>query len=222
MTYDELTTGEKNKVRDVMNSLLVHTFIPSAIYSRQLKVFVPNDEYALADKYFEVIKETMARLGFSTLQDTMINVIYISDFPAGARARMDKDTTMLLLVLYQIKSEGDREAQTATTGQVRSITIKALGERMLALGLWKKLPNMLVLSRNLRQLVRYRFIDQDGPLSDINTTLFILDTVNLILTREKVAYLLTAFSDRETFLSETVLSEDERAEEEESLQGDDE
>ena len=109
MIYDELSTPEKNKLKDVMNSLLVHTFINGTVYSKQLDLFIPNDEYALANKYFEAIKETMNRLGFETFQDTMADVIYISDFPSSSRTRIDKETTMLLLVLYQIKSEGEKD-----------------------------------------------------------------------------------------------------------------
>lgn len=217
MTYDELSTAEKNKVREVMNSLLVHTFINSTVYSKQLGVFIPNDEYAAADKYFEVIKETMDRLGFETLQDTMANVIYISDFPAGARNRIDKDTTMLLLVIYQLKSEAERDGNNS--GNMKSITIKELEERMVALGLWKKIPSQLAVAKCLRTLVKFRFLEKDGPLTNLDTRLFLMDNINLMINRENMSALITAFQDKSKFVAETALDEDEAEADEEAMYG---
>ena len=217
MIYDELTEAEKNKLKDVMNSLLVHTFINGTVYSKQLDLFIPNDEYALANKYFEAIKETMNRLGFETFQDTMADVIYISDFPSSSRTRIDKETTMLLLVLYQIKSEGEKDGDRKLNSTKPSITIRELEERMLALGLWKKVPSQNAVSKSLRQILKFRFIEKDGPLSSLETRLFLMDSINLMLNRDKSVALIAAFKDKLKFVSETPLDDEEKERDEEDI-----
>lgn len=132
--YEKLSSYEKNEFRRLGNYLLSHTYMVRFIYDSGEETTLPNADYTMVMRLFEVFREYFDVTGWRLTKDDAYGVVsLISEFNHN-RFRLDRFTTLFLYVCRLIYEE-NREDENSY--HVVKTDTASVVEKMKTLGLLK-------------------------------------------------------------------------------------
>lgn len=190
---NEIPERDQEKVTRAINSLLAATFLLRDIYDDKSEHLRTNEEYSLTERYLDFIRAWFDVAGWDLHRDTSLGVIRITNRLGYNRIRMDKTTTMLLLVL-RLAYEEEREKLSLRKEVV--VSIRSLLDRLMIIGVIdKKLPDR-ALRDGINLLGNFRIIERiDGPAHELDTRLIIYPTILFAIDNQRITRLVQALKD---------------------------
>ena len=132
--YEKLSTYEKGEFRRLGNYLLSHTYMVRFTYDPGEGTTLPNSDYTMVMRLFEVLQDYFAVTGWRLSKDDDYGIVSLISEYDNNRYRLDKFTTLFLYVCRLIYEE-NRENENSYH-VVKSDTSSVV-EKMKTLGLLK-------------------------------------------------------------------------------------
>jgi len=132
--YNALSNSDKNEFRRIANYLLSHTYLNKYKYNPAQEITLPNKDYQLAIRFFNLLKEYFHITGWRLENDDVYGFISLINTFDNNRFRMEQFTTLFLYtcrLIYEEQREQSSSSHTVLT-KTHDIIIK-----MSTLGLLK-------------------------------------------------------------------------------------
>jgi hypothetical protein len=133
--YEKLNSSEKEDFRRLSNYLLSHTYIVRYEYQSAQQMTLPNREYQIVSRLFELFREYFDLSGWRLEKDDNYGIISLSNHYEHNRFRLDRFTTLFLYMCRLIYEEKREDAGIHKT--VPASTTEVV-ERMRTYGLLEK------------------------------------------------------------------------------------
>ena len=130
--YEKLSTYEKGEFRRLGNYLLSHTYMVRFTYDPGEGTTLPNSDYTMVMRLFEVLQEYFAVTGWRLSKDDDYGIVSLISEYDNNRYRLDKFTTLFLYVCRLIYEE-NRENENSY--HVVKTDTSSVVEKMKTLGL---------------------------------------------------------------------------------------
>lgn len=190
---NEIPERDQEKVTRAINSLLAATFLVRDVYDEKSEHLRTNEEYSLTERYLDFIRDWFDVAGWDLHRDTSLGVIRITNRLGCNRIRMDKTTTMLLLVL-RLAYEEEREKLSLRKEVV--VSIRSLLDRLMTIGVIDKKLSERALRDGINLLGNFRIIERlDGPAYELDTRLIIYPTILFAIDNQRITRLVQALQD---------------------------
>ena len=108
----ELSTGEQEELREVLQKLYRQTFILERRYDRRAGRMVINKEYYFCEKHMDFLQEYLEAAGISIHDNTQLGTIYIQGEPVMGE-RLPKLATIYLLLFKLLYDEQMAQASSS-------------------------------------------------------------------------------------------------------------
>ena len=132
--YEKLSSYEKGEFRRLGNYLLSHTYMVRFTYDPSEETTLPNADYNMVMRLFEVFRDYFEVTGWRLTKDDTYGVVsLISEFKHN-RYRLDRFTTLFLYVcrlIYEENRENENSYHVVKTDTASVV------EKMKTLGLLK-------------------------------------------------------------------------------------
>lgn len=187
----ELSTGEQEELREVLQKLYRQTFILERRYDRRAGRMVINKEYYFCEKHMEFLQEYLEAAGISIHDNTQLGTIYIQGEPVMGE-RLPKLATIYLLLFKLLYDE--QMAQASSSVNIVT-TLGELTGKAGQFGLIRSLTSQAEMKRALNVLKRYQMIEVMDSMEELHdqTRILIFPSINVVLMREDILRLLAQF-----------------------------
>lgn len=209
--YEKLNVTDKENFKRVVNILLSKNFILYRMYNNKTEDFVSNPDYLLLDREFDLFKDYFSYSGWKLYKDQNYEVIWLQNELGYNRARLDKNTTLMLYTLRLIYEE-KREKVNLSSNVI--FTIGELLRKMIDIGaIEKKLPD-IELRSSLSKIINHNIVQKiEGNLDSKDTRLLILPSILFILTNDSISKINENINELENEKEENVEIEEVEGEE---------
>lgn len=209
--YEKLNVTDKDNFKRVVNILLSKNFILYRMYNNKTEDFVSNPDYLLLDREFDLFKDYFSYSGWKLYKDQNYEVIWLQNELGYNRARLDKNTTLMLYTLRLIYEE-KREKVNLSSNVI--FTIGELLRKMIDIGaIEKKLPD-IELRSSLSKIINHNIVQKiEGNLDSKDTRLLILPSILFILTNDSISKINENINELENEKEENVEIEEVEGEE---------
>lgn len=132
--YSKLTTYEKEEFRRIANYLLSHTYMVRFTYDAGKEMTLPNSDYSMLTRLFEVMKEYFEVTGWRLEKDDDYGIASLINEFGNNRFRLNRFTTLFLYVcrlIYEENRENENSYHIVKTETAEVV------EKMKILGLLK-------------------------------------------------------------------------------------
>ncbi|MDD3383294.1 MAG: DUF4194 domain-containing protein [Bacilli bacterium] len=182
--YDLLTNSEKERFTKIVNYILNKTFLLRETYEEKDRIGKISADYRFFERNYELFQDYLEIAGYSISKDDSEGIISISNIYFTNILRLDKFTTLFLLILRQIY---DEEKEKAPSGNVVFVKGSEIVVKMIDNKLLTKKPTIKDMTDVLRLLIRHNIIAKfDGNIEDSNVTLTIYPTILKVVSNEKI------------------------------------
>lgn len=132
--FENLTSYEKGEFRRIANYLLSHTYMFRFTYDPSEESTLPNSDYIMVMRLFEILQEYFEVTGWRLEKDDEYGIVsLISEFDHN-RYRLGRFTTLFLYVCRLIYEE---ERENSNSYRVVKTDTASVVEKMKTLGLLK-------------------------------------------------------------------------------------
>jgi len=132
--YEKLNSSDKSEFRRIANHLLSHTYLTKCSYQPSKKMTLPNKDYQLAARFFNILKDYFFISGWRLEKDDIYGFMSLTNIYDNNRFRMDQFTTLFLYACRLIYEELREQANSFHTVLTSTHDIV---EKMKALNLLK-------------------------------------------------------------------------------------
>ena len=132
--YEKLSTYEKGEFRRLGNYLLSHTYMVRFTYDPGEGTTLPNGDYTMVMRLFEVLQDYFAVTGWRLSKDDDYGIVSLISEYDNNRFRLDKFTTLFLYfcrLIYEENRENENSYHVVKTDT------SSVVEKMKTLGLLK-------------------------------------------------------------------------------------
>lgn len=185
--FVKLSNADQIEFGEVVNSLLLHSFIVRDVFDAREKAMRINSEYRFIERHYELISDYLKYSGWCMEKDTLSGVIALFNTNADNRLRIDRETSLVLFVLRLIYET--EKSESSQTGETIYLTTPALLKTMLEHGITmsgKKMSGRLF-ARSLRFLANHNIIAKvSGSYDEGNVAFYILPSITFAVDNQKV------------------------------------
>ena len=182
--YELLSSGDKERFRNVTNYLLNKTYLVSDIYEPRDRVGKINGNYRFVERYFEIFKSYLELAGFTLNKDDGRGIIYLTSDYNYNTFRLDKLTTLFMLTLRSIY---DEEIEKNSTKNVVFVRVSDCLLRMMEEQLIVKKPAAKDVADTLRVLFKYNICSRlEGQIEDQNCLVTVYPTILKVVSNDKI------------------------------------
>ena len=197
--FAKLTGSEQNRFAEICNKILLKGFLVREAYDSREKILRTNPDYNFVDKYFDIFEGYLKFSGWILKRDDMLGVFALFNNYEENRIRLDRETSVVLVVLRKIYDTEMEEGQVSGHGDHSVfLTTATLVNTMNNHGLimpGKRLNGRLV-CRCLRFLANHNVIAKvSGSYDEGNVSFFILPSIVYALDNEKIVAMSNALNE---------------------------
>jgi len=132
--YEALSAYEKGEYRRIANHLLAHTYLTKYSYQPAKQMTLPNRDYQIASRFYDLFKEYFSVAGWQLENDNIYGFMSLINIHDNNRFRMDQFTTLFLYTCRLIYEEQREQASSFHTVPTSTSDVV---QKMDALGLLK-------------------------------------------------------------------------------------
>ena len=184
--YEKLSSYEKGEFRRLGNYLLSHTYLVRFTYDPSEETTLPNADYNMVMRLFEVFRDYFEVTGWRLTKDDTYGVVsLISEFKHN-RYRLDRFTTLFLYVcrlIYEENRENENSYHVVKTDTASVV------EKMKTLGLLKNGKSTQKERIDAqRTLAHYNIIQKmtSSPWSGEGNDILILPSIMYIISNQSI------------------------------------
>jgi len=182
--YLPLANAEKERFAKIVNYILNKTYILREIYEPRDRVGKINGDYRFFERYLSIFTEYLEIAGYEIDKDDADGIISLNNRFEYNVSRLDKFTTLMLLVLRETYDDG-REKNT--TKNVVYISISDLVLKMIDRKLIVKKPAIKDVVDALRTLIKHNIITKyEGDIDNSGCIILIYPTITKLVSNEKI------------------------------------
>ncbi len=180
--YQKLSDIDKEHFKDVINTLLEHTYIFKYEY-KENGSYCQSDDFYFIKRNRDVINEYLDVIGYAIDIDESYGICYISTFPSSARVRFDKLSTLIVYTLRHLYEE----RRSDSTSSFVIITIGNLISTYMDLSEEGRKPSNKEIASALRAVRDAHLIKKNkGDWDKDDTEIMILPSILLVLSNDKI------------------------------------
>lgn len=193
--YKSLTDEEKDGMKEVIQALFRQTFLLERKYDRRSGRMTSVQEYKIAEKHINFLREYFMVSGISLRQNVHMGVIYIQEEALWGE-KLPRLATVYLLVLKLLY---DEQMASASSSSHVAVTMGMLNGRAGEFHVLSSLPSPTEMRRTIALLKKYQIIEPLDVLEELdeNTRLVIYPCINAVLMGDSVRELLNTFSEED-------------------------
>lgn len=184
--YEKLSTYEKTEFRRIGNYLLSHTYMVRFTYDSGEETTLPNADYNMVMRLFEVLQEYFEVTGWQLSKDDDYGIVSLISEYDNNRFRLDRFTTLFLYVCRLIYEE-NRENENSY--HVVKTDTSSVVEKMKTLGLLKNGKSTQKERIDAqRTLAHYNIIQKmtSSPWSGEGNDILILPSIMYIISNQSI------------------------------------
>ena len=184
--YEKLSTYEKTEFRRIGNYLLSHTYMVRFTYDSGEETTLPNADYNMVMRLFEVLQEYFEVTGWRLSKDDDYGIVSLISEYDNNRFRLDRFTTLFLYVCRLIYEE-NRENENSY--HVVKTDTSSVVEKMKTLGLLKNGKSTQKERIDAqRTLAHYNIIQKmtSSPWSGEGNDILILPSIMYIISNQSI------------------------------------
>ncbi len=184
--YEKLSTYEKTEFRRIGNYLLSHTYMVRFTYDSSEETTLPNADYNMVMRLFEVLQEYFEVTGWRLSKDDDYGIVSLISEYDNNRFRLDRFTTLFLYVCRLIYEE-NRENENSY--HVVKTDTSSVVEKMKTLGLLKNGKSTQKERIDAqRTLAHYNIIQKmtSSPWSGEGNDILILPSIMYIISNQSI------------------------------------
>lgn len=184
--YEKLSTYEKTEFRRIGNYLLSHTYMVRFTYDSGEETTLPNADYNMVMRLFEVLQEYFEVTGWRLSKDDDYGIVSLISEYDNNRFRLDRFTTLFLYVCRLIYEE-NRENENSY--HVVKTDTSSVVEKMKTLGLLKNGKSTQKERIDAqRTLAHYNIIQKmtSSPWSGEGSDILILPSIMYIISNQSI------------------------------------
>ncbi len=184
--YAQLTNKDKETFAEVVNELMLKSFILREKYDRPSKMMKPNYSYSFIEKNIDLVREYLAFSGWIVDKDSSHGVIMIQNEYHQNHVRIDTMTSLMIYALryaYELQRE-----QNSMTEEVY-FSSNALVQLMIDKSLLQqdKRPSAVSMAASYRFLDNHNIISRiSGEYRDRDLQFYILPSILYIIDNERI------------------------------------
>lgn len=185
--FIKLSVADQNEFAEVVNTLLLKSFIVRDVFDTREKAMRVNPDYRFLERYFELVSDYLKYSGWLIEKDYNNGVIALFNSNEKNRLRIDRETSLILFVLRLIYET--EKSENGQTGESIYLTTPTLLNTMLEHGITlvgKKLSGRLI-AKSLRFLANHNIIAKvSGSYDEGNVAFYILPSILLAVDNLKI------------------------------------
>lgn len=182
--YELLTNAEQERFKKVTNYLLNHNFVLREVYEQRDRIGKINADYRFIERNLQLFSEYLEYAGYTVNKDDTYGIVYLTSPYEFNVARLDKFTTLFLLILRTIY---DEEKEKNAMRNVIFIRVSDIIVRMIDEKLILKKPTIKEYSDTLRNLIKHNVVSRlEGQIEDPTCLITIYPTITKIVSNEKI------------------------------------
>jgi hypothetical protein len=194
-SYSKLSDLDKEQLSNIINTLLIKTYILQRKYSSKDGKTRYNKDYGFVEDNLTLIKNYFNIMGCELVLDEIHGVVFLKSGNQLARVRLTKVTTILLTVLRIIYQD---EIENASTYKDVIITLNKMLEKISIFRLLEKV-NKTELEDALRELRKYQIIEKvKGQYDNPESLILIYPTIIHCINSENARQIISQFNDIES------------------------
>lgn len=206
--FQTLSEYEKNEFRRLCNTLLSHSYIVKEKYNASKDTTVLNEDYRLALKMFNIIKDYFYYIGWLVEKDEDYGFISIHSEYDNNRMKFDRFTTLFLYTLRLIFEE-ERE-KCSNYRNIRTETPYVI-EKMISLGLLKN--GKSTISERIdaqRMLAHHNIIEKiEGKWENDGNHIIILPSILSIISNADINDMINELEEMKVVDNEDIYNSNE-------------
>lgn len=133
--YEKLSAYEKEEFSRIGNYLLSHTYMVRYTYDSAKQMTLPNADYQMATRLYQILKDYFAVTGWRLEKDDNYGMMSLINRYGHNRLRIDRFSTLFLYTCRLIYEEGRQQAVNFNVVKTDTQTVV---EKMRTLGLLEK------------------------------------------------------------------------------------
>jgi len=182
--FEKMSSADKDAFRDVVQFLLVHTYIVETEYDFMDNMKKTNKRYLYVQKHLELLQNYFDLAGFLVESNPTYGVFALHNQLEVNRFHFDQITTKIIFVLRLIYDE--KRSQITLSSEVFA-TVYEIVNKLLQTGAISKRPPQNILSSSFRQIAYFQLMQkQSGTWYDPDTRFLILPSILFVVTNEQV------------------------------------
>ncbi len=202
-SFNALAGSDQTKFGEICNKLLLRGFMCRDMYDSREQVIRNNPDYLFMDKYIDLFEDYLKYAGWTLKKDDNLGVFALFNDHEQNRIRIDRDTSIILVVLRMIydnsRVEGDKTTRTlSSSSQFLFLTTPEVIRQMQFYGIFlpgRRLSGRLV-CRSLRFLANHNVISKvKGSYDEGNVSFYILPSIVYALDNDKIVAMSKALDE---------------------------
>jgi hypothetical protein len=176
--FANINSSDKSMFAEVINHLLVHSFIVRDVFDTKEKIIKINPYYRFVERHYDLLNDYLGFIGYSIEKDILLGVISLYNSYTENKIKVDRETSLIIYVLRLIYE--NEKSETSQTNQGVYITTPTLIKTMLDFNIQfanKRLTGRSI-AKSLRFLVQHNIINKvSGSYDDGNVSFYILPSI---------------------------------------------
>lgn len=176
--FSNISSSDKSMFQEVINHILVHSFIVRDIFDNKEKIIKINPYYRFCERHFELMNEYLGFIGYYLDKDVLLGVVSLNNTYTENKFKIDRETSLIIYVLRLIYEQ--EKAETSQTSQGVYITTPSLIKTMIDFNIsfTGKRLNGRSIAKSLRYLVNHNIINKvSGSYDEGNVSFYILPSI---------------------------------------------
>lgn len=199
--FSGLKTGEQERFRMLCSKIMSRTYIIRDYYDKKEKRMIIHPDYRFIERNIELYRDYLEMAGWILRKDNSYGVIYVENIYGHNRVKLNKFSTILLLVIRLIFEENREEVNLKNEVVVKVNTIVS---KMLTLNIIDRKPSYKDISDTMRILSQHNIIDKfEGRWEDPETKIIIYPSILFIIPSDKITRMSEIIDDPGTGENDT-------------------
>ncbi len=194
--FAKLTSGDQSKFAEVVNKLMLKSFIVRDIFDNREKLIRVNPDFRFLERYYDLVNEYLKFAGWNLNKDLILGVFSLTNEYEDNRIRIDRETSLILFTLRLIYE--DEKQESGSSSQSIYMTTPSLIKMMLDHGIQmpgKKITGRLI-GKSLRFMANHNIISKvSGSYDEGNVSFYILPSIIYAIDNEKIIAMSNALDE---------------------------
>jgi len=194
--FELLSGQEQERFRKISNYLLNKTFILSETYEPRDRIGKINGDYRFIERNFNLFADYLDLAGYRLMKDDAKGVIFVNNIYNYNNEKIEKFTTLFLLVLRLIYDEEMNKGSNRNVAflKVSDVILRMMEEKLIA-----KKPTVRDTVEALRQLTRFNIISRlEGNIEDPGVLITVYPSITKVISNEKIANIYAVMFNADT------------------------
>lgn len=193
--YNELTDGDKDGLKEIIQTLWRQTFLLERKFDRRAGRMVLTKEYRTCLNHFEFLKEYFAIAGIALKENVHTGVIYIQGESLWGE-KLPRLATVYLLILKLLY---DEQMAAVSSGSHVVVTMGMINGKAGEFRVLQSIPSQTEMRRTIALLKRYQIVEPMDVLEELgeDTRFIVYPSIHAVLLGDDIRALLNTFSEEE-------------------------